>query len=96
MFYRYQCTVCPVNICEKCNGKGVRPENCDPNHILTIIMAEVEEGKVTKFQRLAKYFLLNTMATWLDPNFVHPWMCDRCSLTRSSSHTGCFTTKIQK
>ena len=44
MFYRYQCTVCPVNICEKCNGKGVRPENCDPNHILTIIMAEVEEG----------------------------------------------------
>ena len=29
--------------------------------------------KDTKFQRQAKYFLLNTMATWLDPNFAHRW-----------------------
>ena len=43
MFDRYQCTVCLVNLCEKCNGKGIRPESCDPNHILTVILAEVEE-----------------------------------------------------
>ena len=27
--------------------------------------------KDTKFQRLDEYFLLNTMATLLDPNFAH-------------------------
>ena len=40
----------------------------------------MSKSKDTKFQRLAKYFPLNTMATWLDPNFAHRWSQEGRSL----------------
>ena len=35
-----------------------------------LLFGTYSSSKDTKFQRLGKYILLNTMATWLDPNFA--------------------------